>query len=87
MDELQPGVYQHYKGDRYTVLFVGKHHDSRAEMVIYLSHKTGGINVRPLRATPDDPDGWLEEVNLNKGLVDGRGTPIDSEWVPRFVKV
>ena len=87
MDELQPGVYQHYKGDRYTVLFVAEHHDTRAKQVIYLSHKTGGINVRPLHGTPEDPDGWLDEADLNKWLADGRGTPIGAEWVQRFVKV
>ena len=86
-DELQPGLYQHYKGGKYTVLFVAEHHDTRAPQVIYLCHETGGFNTRPLHGTPEDPDGWLEEVNLHKGLCDARGTPIDAEWVQRFVKI
>jgi len=58
---LDPGVYEHYKGGKYTVLFNA--HDSTngrldaeefttpedhpdRHMVVYVSHTTGRINVR-----------------------------------------
>ena len=34
------------------------HHDSRQLMVLYVSHATGTITVRPLKPTPIDPDAW-----------------------------
>lgn len=56
-------VYRHYKGDLYTVLGFAVHHESRAELVLYQSHKMGWINARPLHGTPADPDGWLTPVS------------------------
>lgn len=67
-----PGnLYKHYKGDLYFVLFIAAHHDSRAEQVIYLSLAKGSVNVRPLRGSEQDPDGWL--------------VPVDGK--PRFARV
>jgi hypothetical protein len=56
---LDPGVYEHYKGGKYTVLFNA--HDSTNKrvddstietsalsVVVYVSHTTGRINVRDL---------------------------------------
>lgn len=48
---IEPGVYKHYKGGLYTVLMTGwestndRHRD---EVVIYVSHTTGAVNVRDL---------------------------------------
>lgn len=86
-EEVRPGLYRHYKGGDYVVLFVAAHHETREPQVIYVCHKTGGINVRPVRGTKEDPDGWLDEVNLNRGLADIHGSPYEPSWVPRFTYV
>lgn len=82
------GIYEHYRGGRYTALMIVQHHDTRRPMVVYASHERGSINCRPLRgwtgaATvtgglwPHDPDGWLDEVDVHDPLKTG-------ERVPRF---
>ena len=86
-EQVLPGRYRHYKGGEYTVLFVAEHHETRAKQVVYVCHEKGGVTVRPMRGTPDDPDGWLDEVNLNRGLVDSRGTPFEPKYAQRFVYV
>ncbi len=59
------GVYRHWKGDRYRVLFVGwmsTNGQQRTPQVVYVSLTTGTINVRDeaefheqVRRTPPDP--------------------------------
>lgn len=83
-EDVRPGEYRHYKGGKYTVLFVAEHHETRAKQVVYVCHEHGGVTIRPVRGTPDDPDGWLDRVNLNRGLADGRGAPFAPEYVQRF---
>lgn len=61
------GTYKHYKGDLYTAVGLVTHHETRLPMVVYISHKKGCINVRPLNGWIDDPDGWLDEVELEDG--------------------
>jgi hypothetical protein len=61
------GVYQHYKGDDYTVIGFAFHHDTREELVLYRSHEKGWVNARPLRGTAADPDGWLTPVRDEGG--------------------
>jgi hypothetical protein len=80
--DLQPGRYRHYRGGDYTVLFVAEHHETREPQVVYVCHKTGGLNVRPLNGTSEDPDGWSGKVNLNK-----EHTDLAPLWVPRFTYV
>ena len=65
-------VYQHYKGDYYTVVGFAFHHDSREELVLYRSHLKGWVNARPLRGTPSDPDGWLTPVSDDRGNLHSR---------------
>jgi hypothetical protein len=69
-------VYQHYKGDLYTVVGFAFHHDTREELVLYRSHAKGWVNARPLHKTASDPDAWLTSVSDNLGSVR-----------PRFVRV
>ncbi|TMP34351.1 DUF1653 domain-containing protein [Pseudoalteromonas rubra] len=33
--ELKPGIYQHYKGPKYQVLFVATHSETEEAMVVY----------------------------------------------------
>lgn len=35
MDEIIPGIYEHYKGNKYRVLGVGKDTETEADVVIY----------------------------------------------------
>ncbi len=37
MDELKPGRYQHYKGNFYQVIDVGRHSETLEELVVYRS--------------------------------------------------
>lgn len=80
------GIYEHYKGGRYTALMIVQHHDTRKPMVVYVSHERGSINCRPLRGWDGgeyagrlhDPDGWLDAVDVPNG--DGT----DTARLPRF---
>lgn len=35
MYEIKPGVYRHYKGNKYKVLYIAKHSETLEDMVIY----------------------------------------------------
>jgi len=46
---LEPGVYEHYKGNRYEVLMVARHSETEEEFVVYRQlYGDGGMWVRPL---------------------------------------
>lgn len=46
---VKPGIYEHYKGNRYEVLFVGRHTETQEEVVIYRAEKAPNeIWVRPV---------------------------------------
>jgi hypothetical protein len=53
------GEYEHYKGDRYTATGLAYHHETRELFVVYRSHAKKSLNIRPLRGSAADPDGWL----------------------------
>jgi hypothetical protein len=74
-EAFRPGLYRHYKGGLYTALALVLHHESKLPMVVYVSHAYGAHRVRPLRGWPGDPDGWLDEVE------------VDGQRVPRFTFV
>ena len=44
MQSILPGVYRHYKGNRYQVLYLAKHSETLEDMVVYGEY---GIWVRP----------------------------------------
>lgn len=52
MAQIKPGqVYQHYKGNLYYVLAIGKHSESLEDLVVYVSlykNPESQIWVRPL---------------------------------------
>jgi hypothetical protein len=61
---LKPGIYEHYKGNKYRVEGVALHSETLEEMVAYRAlYGKGLLWVRPL-------DMFLEEVN-----VDGKVKP------------
>ncbi len=48
MEEIKKGKYRHYKGNEYTVLYIGKHSETLEEMVVYQAmYGDHGIWVRP----------------------------------------
>ena len=48
MSELRPGLYRHFKGNLYKLLYVAKHYETLEEMVVYQAlYGEQGIWVRP----------------------------------------
>lgn len=62
--EPRPGIYRHYKGNRYRVLGLGRHSETLEPLVIYQAlYGEGGTWARPAAM-------WSETV-----AVDGRAQP------------
>jgi len=56
MADLKPGVYRHFKGNLYRLLYVAKHSETLEPMVVYQAlYGEGGIWVRPASM-------WTEHV-------------------------
>ena len=48
MTELKPGLYRHFNGNLYRLLYVAKHSETLAPMVVYQAlYGEQGIWVRP----------------------------------------
>ena len=61
MNYPEKGVYRHYKGNKYELLFIANHSETLEKMVIYRAlYGEGEIWARPLSM-------WSEEIT-----VDGR---------------
>ncbi|KZY62606.1 hypothetical protein A3742_16045 [Oleiphilus sp. HI0071] len=60
---MKPGVYQHYKGQRYEVLGLAHHSETEEELVVYRAlYGEHGLWVRPYRM-------FVEEVSINGELL------------------
>lgn len=56
MQEIRPGIWRHFKGNRYQVIGVAKHSETLEDMVVYRAlYGEGGLWVRPASM-------WLENV-------------------------
>ena len=54
--EIIPGIYRHFKGNEYEVLFLATHSETREQMVVYRAlYGERGIWVRPASM-------WTEHV-------------------------
>ena len=47
MNPVLPGVFKHFKGNSYRVLFLAKDSETQADVVVYLSLTNGVIWTRP----------------------------------------
>ncbi len=59
--ELRPGLYRHFKGNLYRLLYVAKHSETLEEMVVYQAlYGEMGIWVRPAAMWSEhiDRDGY-----------------------------
>ena len=57
MMELRPGLYRHFKGNAYKLLYVAKHSETMEPMVVYQAlYGEQGIWVRPASM-------WFEHVD------------------------
>jgi hypothetical protein len=64
MQDLEPGLYRHYKGGNYQVIGVARHSETEEELVVYQCvSDNNSLWVRPLAM-------FLETV-----LVEGRTVP------------
>lgn len=59
-DMLIKGIYRHYKGGRYRVLAVARHHETGQPYVVYQSLERGSVNVREF-------ENWSDDVELKDG--------------------
>lgn len=65
---IKPGIYRHFKGNRYEVIGIAKHSETLEDMVVYRAlYGEGGLWVRPASM-------WLETVERD-GRTYQRFTP------------
>ena len=70
MSELRPGLYRHFKGNLYRLLYVAKHSETLEEMVVYQAlYGEQGIWVRPAAM-------WSEHVERD-GYCGPRFSPVE----------
>ena len=70
MMELKPGLYRHFKGNLYKLLYVAKHSETLEEMVVYQAlYGEQGIWVRPAAM-------WSEHVERD-GYCGPRFSPVE----------
>lgn len=69
---VELGVYEHYKGNRYKVLGVGRHTESGDYFVVYT----------PLRLNKEQPSIWVRPYDMFIETVE-----IEGSTVPRFTKI
>ena len=56
MEEIRPGLYRHFKGGEYRVLYMARHSETEEWMVVYQAlYGDRGIWVRPASM-------WNEEI-------------------------
>lgn len=60
---LLPGaLYEHFKGNRYKLLYIARHSETLEELVVYQALYDGSIWVRPLQM-------FIEKVSVDGVLI------------------
>lgn len=68
--EIKPGIYRHFKGNLYEVLYTAKHSETMEPMVVYRAlYGEHGVWVRPAAM-------WIEHVEKN-GYSGPRFSPVE----------
>jgi hypothetical protein len=68
-DRSVQGIYTHYKGGRYALLFVAETHDHNGDLdAVYLSLLKGTLVTRPFRRDSRKQDSWTDMVEWPDGL-------------------
>lgn len=63
MTEPKPGIYRHFKGNRYELIGIARHSETEERMVVYRAlYGERGLWVRPLTM-------WTEQVEVNGQFV------------------
>lgn len=70
--QLEKGIYQHYKGNQYQVLGVGRDTETNDYSVVYA----------PLYEHSGQPDIWIRPYSMFIESVD-----VDGATIPRFKKI
>ena len=61
--EFKKGIYKHYKGNLYELLYIANHSETLEKMVVYKAlYGDGEVWVRPAHM-------WNEEVTVNGSTV------------------
>lgn len=70
--DIKPGIYRHFKGNKYEVLFCAKHSETEEDMVVYRAlYGERGLWVRPASM-------WNEKI-IRDGIEYTRFTLINEE--------
>lgn len=70
--DIKPGIYRHFKGNKYEVLFCAKHSETEEDMVVYRAlYGERGLWVRPASM-------WNEKI-IRDGIEYTRFTFINEE--------
>jgi hypothetical protein len=69
---IEPGIYEHYKGNRYEVTGVARHTETGEDYVVYT----------PLYEHPGQPNIWIRPLAMFMQTVEVKG-----EIISRFKKV
>ena len=68
---IKPGIYQHYKGNRYRVIGTAKHSETIEEMVVYQAlYGTGDLWVRPASMWEEQVGNQLRFTYVGKSCKD-----------------
>lgn len=61
---FKPGIYEHYKGEKYIALFLGRHHESNELFVAYVCFGHNTISFREWDSPGKDSwnDLFLQDV-------------------------
>jgi cyclomaltodextrinase / maltogenic alpha-amylase / neopullulanase len=71
MEELKPGIYRHYKGNKYEVIGTAIHSETEELLVVYrMLYSTGKYEEGTL---------WVRPKDMFYGIVE-----VDGQKVPRF---